>query len=40
MKSEENALFLFLPLVIILFLALNLYARFKKLLATKSVCKM
>jgi len=40
MKSEENALFLFIPLAIILFLALNLYARFKKLLATKSVCKM
>ena len=40
MKSEENALFLFLPLAIILFLALNLYSRFKKLLATKSVCKM
>lgn len=40
MKGEEDALFLFLPLAIILFLALNLYSRFKKLLAMKSVCKM
>ena len=40
MKSEADPLFLFVPLAIILLLAINLYVRFKQLLKMKSVCKI
>ena len=40
MESEENLMFLFVPLAIILLLALALYIQFQKLLKTKSVCNI
>jgi len=39
-KSEDDLLFLLVPLAIILFLAINLSGKFKRLLKMKSVCKM
>lgn len=40
MESENNLSFLFIPLAIISMLAITLYLAFKKLLKTKSVCKI
>jgi len=40
MESENNFWFLFIPLTIILFLAVTLYTQFQVLLKTKSVCNI